>query len=291
MQPNTSYCGGHASSRIVLANGDSWTNGEVSGAVSGQSQGAVQCGNPCTLVNMYVHDNPGAFAGIYAPWANPWNAVLAGSMTIVGGRVTGSGSLGIGGTTLTQLTISGVEIDHNGASANCQFEGGGFKGLNHGSRFTNNYVHDNNCMGVWYDVNSANNEIDHNRVDNNRDGGIFYEISQDASIHDNEVSGNGAGACTWLWGAGIGVASSFNVQIYGNTLTNNCNDIGETQQNRTDSSPPAHLLQNVDVHNNTVSGGGRIGAVADNGADLTTRNLVFIDNTYNSGAAFCGYAC
>ena len=39
VQPNTSYCRGHATSRIVLADGDSWTNGEVSGASTGNQAG------------------------------------------------------------------------------------------------------------------------------------------------------------------------------------------------------------------------------------------------------------
>jgi parallel beta-helix repeat protein len=285
VQANTSYCGGHATSRIVLANGDSWTNGEVSGASTAQQQGAVQCGSPCALTDMNIHDNPGAFAGIYMPGGG------TGPNTVTGGVVSYNGSLGIGGSGVGGLTISGVEIDHNGASASCGFEGGGFKGVNHGSRFTGNYVHDNNCFGVWYDINAASNEIDHNRVDNNSSGGIFYEISQDATIHDNQVSGNGAGACGWLWGAGIGVASSFNVQVYGNTLTNNCNGVGETQQNRTDSTPPSHLLQNVNVHNNSISGSGRTGAVADNGANLATRNLTWLSDALSNGATFCALSC
>jgi Right handed beta helix region len=111
---------------------------------------------------MYVHDNPKAFAGIYAPRDD-----FSGPMVVRGGRVTGSGSLGIGGGEVNRLTISGVEIDNNGGSAECAFEGGGFKGVNRGSRFTGNYVHDNNCAGVWYDINAAKNEIDHNRVTNN----------------------------------------------------------------------------------------------------------------------------
>jgi parallel beta-helix repeat protein len=296
VQPSTSYCGGHATSRIVLASNDTWTGGEVSGVSSGFQQGAVQCGNPCTLINMNIHDNPNAFAGIYAPAGG----YLSGPMTISGGRVSGSGSLGIGGSAVNNLTISGVEIDHNGASASCGGEGGGFKGINQGSRFTNNYVHDNNCMGVWYDISSDNNVIANNRVDNNADGGIFYEISFNASIHDNEVSGNGHGACTWLWGAGIGVASSGGFQVYNNTLSNNCNGVGETQQNRgtssiTSGSIPVgtpFLLQNVDVHNNTVSGASsRTGAVADNGANLTARNLNWSYNTLSNGASFCGLSC
>jgi parallel beta-helix repeat protein len=286
VQPNTSYCGGHATSRIVLANGDTWTNGEVSGVSTGQQEGAVQCGDPCRLVNMNIHDNPRAFAGIYMPGNGN-----AGPVTVTGGRVTNNGSLGIGGSGVDQLTISGVEIDHNGASANCGWEGGGFKGVNSGSRFTGNYVHDNNCVGIWYDINASNNEIDHNRVANNAEGGIFYEISQNATIHDNTVTGNGAAACGWLWGAGIGIASSFNVQVYSNTLSGNCNGIGGTQQNRTDSAPPAHLLMNLSVHNNSIASSGQTGVVADNGANLTTRNIVFANNSFSGGSNLCGFNC
>jgi parallel beta-helix repeat protein len=227
---------------------------------------------------MYVHDNPLAFYGIAG----------GADSTITGGRVTGSGSVGIAGGSVDGLTISGVEIDHNGASANCGFEGGGFKaGAGTHQHLFNNYIHDNNCTGIWYDVGSNSNEIDHNRVDNNTDGGIFYEISFNASIHDNEVSGNGFGACSWLWGAGIGVASSGGVQVYDNTLTNNCNGVGETQQNR--GTP--YLLQNVDVHDNSIGGSGRTGAVEDNGANLSTRNLTWESNTVNNGATFCGLSC
>lgn len=212
VQPNTSYCGGHAVSRIALADGDTWTNGEVSGVTTGRQQGAVQFGNPCTLVDMNIHDDPRAFAGIYAPLG-----YLSGPMIVRGGRVSGSVSLGIGGSEVNQLTIVGVEIDHNGASADCGFEGGGFKGVNQGSRFTDNYVHDNNCPGAWCDINAANNVIDHNRVVNNAGEGIFYEISHDSVISDNVVQGNGFGTdgdtCQWLWGGCITVASSSNVEV------------------------------------------------------------------------------
>jgi parallel beta-helix repeat protein len=303
VQPNTTYCGGVVVGRIVLANGDSWTGGDVSGAVAGQQQGAVQCGDPCTLINMNIHNNPSAFAGIYLPR----NGV--GPFLISGGRVSGSGSLGIGGSRSARLTISGVEIDHNGASANCGFEGGGFKGVNAGSRFTNNYVHDNNCVGVWYDGDAANNEIDHNRVDNNAGGGIFYEISNNATIHDNELSGNCPTEAGSLWGSlgGIGIASSYDVQVYNNTLTNNCNGIGESQQNRGTNifTGGYRLLLNVDVHNNTVNGivGAKGGAVVDAGGITVEQAagytglsdprllLTWENNTFSNGASFCGLSC
>ena len=275
-------------SQIWLAAGDTWNGGEVSGASTAQQQGAVECAAACTLVNMWVHDNPGAFAGIYVHATT--------GVSVSGGEVARNGSLGIGGAGAINMLVSGVQIDHNGASASCGFEGGGFKGVNPGLRFTNNYVHDNNCPGVWLDIDASNVEIDHNRIDHNFGEGIFYEISHDAVIHDNEVSGNGfgtsGGGCPWLWGAGIGIASSYNVQVYGNTLNGNCNGIGGTQQNRgTDSSGHPRVLQNVSVHNNTINGGGRSGAAADNGANLTTRNIVFVNNSYGGGDVFCGVTC
>ncbi|HEY7926431.1 MAG TPA: right-handed parallel beta-helix repeat-containing protein, partial [Candidatus Dormibacteraeota bacterium] len=171
---NTSYCGGRATSQIRLANGDTWEGGEVTGVSTGSQEGAVECGTPCTLLNMDIHDNPNAFAGIYASMAK-----VIGPVTISGGRVTNNGSLGIGGSVADPLTVRGVEIDHNGATGSCVFEAGGFKGINHHLRFTGNNVHDNNCPGVWVDVGAGGNgsvEIDHNTITNNANEGIMYEV-------------------------------------------------------------------------------------------------------------------
>ena len=74
-------------------------------------------------------------------------------------------------------------------------------------------------------------------------------------------------------------------------MSGNCNGIAGTQQNRTDSAPPAHLLANISVHDNRVTGGGRVGVAADNGDDLTTRNIVFADNRYSGGTVLCSFAC
>jgi parallel beta-helix repeat protein len=270
----------------VLASGDTWTKGEVTGTSSAHQEGAVQCASSCTLVDMNVHDNPNAFAGIY---------LGTGAVTIAGGRVTDNGSLGIGGSQADPLTISGVEIDHNGARADCGREGGGFKGVNEHLHFFGNFVHENNCKGVWLDINSANVEIDHNRIANNLHEGIFYEISHDGLIHDNDVEGNGfktdGSTCSWLWGGGITIASSFNVQIYRNVVRGNCNGITGTQQNRSDSTPPAHVLADLSIHNNSVIASGKSGAAQDNGVDLATRNITFAHNAIGGGSTFCGIGC
>ena len=116
--------------------------------------------------------------------------------------------------------------------------------------------------------------------------GIFYEISQDAVIRNNRVYRNGVRAAGWYWDGGITVASSFNVEVYSNRLSGNHNGITGTQQNRLDSTPPAHLLDNYHVHDNLIcatgTGGHPTGVVADNGANLALRDISFSDNTIQS---------
>jgi hypothetical protein len=118
--------------------------------------------------------------------------------------------------------------------------------------------------------------------------GIFYEISQDAVIRDNQVYGNGYVANGWYWDAGILVDASFNVEVYGNRVSGNFNGITGVQQDRPDSTPPAHLLDHVYVHDNLIcatgGGGHPTGVVADNGANLAARTITFSRNTIQSAA-------
>jgi parallel beta-helix repeat protein len=103
----------------------------------------------------------------------------------------------------------------------------------------NAYVHGNDCRGLWADINAHDALIEHNLVEDNRAEGILYEISQDAVIRNNRVYRNGLRASGWYWDGGIVVASSFNVEIYGNRLSSNYNGITGTQQDRFDSTRPS----------------------------------------------------
>ena len=82
------------------------------------------------------------------------------------------------------------------------------------------------------------------------------------------------------------MASSFNVEVYSNRLSGNHNGITGTQQNRPDSTPPAHLLDNYHVYDNLIcatgTGGHPTGVVADNGANLGDRDISFTRNTIQS---------
>ena len=114
----------------------------------------------------------------------------------------------------------------------------------------------------------------------------MIEISQDAVIRYNSVSGNGLRAAGWYWDAGILVNASFNVEVYGNRLSGNYNGITAVQQDRPDSTPPEHLLDNLQVYDNVICATGPgshpTGVVADNGANLDGRNINFTGNSIQS---------
>ena len=157
----------------------------------------------------------------------------------------------------------------------------------------NSTIHDNACTGLWSDGSSQGMTITNNQVYNNWGSGIFVEISSGATITDNSVYGNGfsgGSGCVWLWNGGITLASSDHSEIAHNTVSGNCNGITGTQQNRPDGNPG--LLENDSIHDNLVAGpGGRTGVVADNGANLMTRNITFANNSFSNATSFCGMAC
>jgi parallel beta-helix repeat protein len=262
---------------------------EVRNYNPGRQNGAIEPGGDnWTLRDVNVHNN--GWGGIY---------IGGNNVKIIGGKVTDHAGLGIGDSKVTGTLVDGTEIARNGFGESCGFEAGGVKFVAVHTTVRNTFTHDNFCKGLWWDINAANTLVEGNRVEGNWDEGIFYEISQDAVIRGNTVRRNGQhnynapgrNGCTWLWGGGITVPSSFNVEIYGNVLDGNCNGITGTQQDRTDSTPPAHLLKNLNVHDNIVNGSGSTGVVADNGANLNGRGITFARNTFGGGHVFCGMNC
>ena len=72
-----------------------------------------------------------------------------------------------------------------------------------GVTFRGNHVHDNDGPGLWCDIDCRNVVYEENLVENNRDIGIFHEISFRALIRNNVVRHNGLGKRGWFWGADI----------------------------------------------------------------------------------------
>jgi Right handed beta helix region len=229
---------------------------------------------------------------------NGWAGLLvADGMKILGGHYNDNDQLGIGGNAATGIvvdglddnpgTLDGPELARNHTlHAACEWEAGGMKWDVGQVTVRNAYVHDNDCRGLWADINARGALIEHNLIENNFREGIFYEISQDAVIRYNSVYGNGHAANGWYWDAGILVNASFNVEVYGNRLSGNYNGITGVQQDRPDSTPPEHLLNNFHSYDNLIcatgGGGHPTGVVADNGANLAARDISFTRNTIQS---------
>jgi parallel beta-helix repeat protein len=120
--------------------------------------------------------------------------------------------------------------------ASCEWEAGGMKWDVGWVTIRNAHVHDNDCRGLWSDINARGALVEHNLVEDNWAEGIVYEISQDGVIRNNRVYRNGTRGAGWYWDGGITVAASFNVEIYGNRLSSNYNGITGVQQDRPDST-------------------------------------------------------
>jgi parallel beta-helix repeat protein len=216
-------------------------------------------------------------------------------MQILGGRIHDNGQEGIGTDLANWMVLDGVEIDHNNtARVDCGFEAGGIKLVGNNDVIRNSRIHDNYCKGIWADINAYGTTVTGNQVYDNEAEGIFIEISNHTSVTANSVWGNGfktnpGGGCSWLWGGGITFASSSDGDVSGNTVSGNCNGITGTQQNRPEGNPG--LLQNLNVHNNSVSGAGKSGTAQDTGANLATRNIQFTSDNFTGGQQYCGVSC
>jgi hypothetical protein len=229
---------------------------------------------------------------------NSWAGLLvADGMKILGGHYNDNDQLGIGGNEATGILLDGLDGDpatldgpelarNHTLHAACEWEAGGMKWDVGQVTVRNAYVHDNDCRGLWADINAHGALIEYNLIENNFREGIFYEISQDAVIRYNNVYGNGHAANGWYWDSGILVNASFNVEVYGNRLSGNYNGITGVQQDRPDSTPPEHLLNKFHSYDNMIcatgGGGHPTGVVADNGANLAARDISFTRSTIQS---------
>ncbi|MDJ0924327.1 MAG: right-handed parallel beta-helix repeat-containing protein [Acidimicrobiia bacterium] len=144
-----------------------------------------------------------------------------------------------------------------------------------------NWSHHNHGPGIWTDHDNIGTVYENNLIEDNIANGIFHEISYDAVIRNNVIRRNGFDHSAWLWGGGIMIASSQNVEIYGNVLEDNYNGIAMTRQNRGTGEHGEWTLANNYVHDNTVTNSGLTGAAQDVGNNtIYNSNIRFENNTY-----------
>ncbi len=232
--------------------------------------------------------------------------------TFTGGRYHDNNVGGIMGSMGNNVTLDGVEIDHNNFTSSsyttrnhsCGDEAGGIKWVTNDLTIKNSYVHHNACKGIWADLSAERAKILNNRVYDNWDEGIFFEISSTATITGNDVQRNGLknynGPCSGFgWGGGITTSNSGytdaagngTVDIGNNSLKDNCNGITVVDISGRDEGVCECDAANTLVHDNVISGGGPTGAWTDRGTNLANQNIVFTRNTFLNGATFCGLDC
>jgi parallel beta-helix repeat protein len=220
------------------------------------------------------------------------------SMQLLRSNISYNGQMGVGGIGNDVLIESDTIAYNNTAHFSAGWEAGGTKFVQT-NRLTvrGNFVHHNRGPGLWTDFENINTLYEGNRVEDNADVGIFHEISYAATIRNNVVARNGFSGYDWLYGAGILISASPDVEIYGNTVSENARGIAGIMQNRGSGAFGPFDLHNMYVHDNTVrmtvqavdgNGVGNVTGIAQDVGDLsyfTSKNNRFVHNTYYLGSA------
>jgi hypothetical protein len=157
---------------------------------------------------------------------NSGSGIATGDRSVVrGNKVHHNGQLGISPNGADVVIENNEIYENNIHGFDAAWEAGGVKaGKVERLTLRGNHVHDNYGSGLWCDVDCRDVLFENNLVERNSDAGIFYEISFDAIIRNNTVRLNGTGrggqqGSAWIWGAGIQIAASEGVSVYGNKVT------------------------------------------------------------------------
>jgi parallel beta-helix repeat protein len=221
-------------------------------------EAAVQVGTGWTLENSEVRLNH--FTGVETGY----------NSTVRNSYIHRNGCFGITGAGDDAL-VEGNEISYNNfAGFNPYWGAGGSKWV-YTVRLTvrGNFSHHNGGPGLWTDIANIYTLYENNTVEDNDRGGIFHEVSYDATIRNNTARRNGVPKPFpyWSTGAGIEVMGSSNVEVYGNLVEDNWQAITGTDDHRGDGPYGPYVLRNLSVHDNTIisrltePGGGYTGII------------------------------
>ena len=283
--------------------GDSASNGPSDVTVRGfvirnfstpLQRGAIQDYNGPGWVIQNNHITKNAAAGV----ATGDKVLVLGNLIDYNGQ-EGFSAHGNGGL------YEGNEIAYNNYNMTVDggWEAGGGKAFyTRDLTFKSNYVYDNGGAGLWADTNNINTTFDDNTVNNNWGAGIYDEISFNATIINNTVTGNGmpwslggGNRQGWAWDAGIqlrrsgGLSASAPLIIAGNIVANNYNAISLIESpisgctDKTIAWYGPCTVQNVLVENNWITmTQGATGAYQDGAGNGVFRNQnnVFRGNHY-----------
>lgn len=181
-------------------------------------------------------------------------------MLVANSRVAGHGQIGLVGGGRGS-TIRDSEITANRQLGfQLGWEAGGTKFTrSEGLRFTNNWVHHNRGIGVWFDIDNRAATITANLVEHNTTGGILWEISHDADIGYNELFDNHTSGDIDNMAGNIQIVASDGAEVHHNLVRG-----GGTQEIVLVDQDRGPGLRNTRVHDNDVTiatswGGGTTG--------------------------------
>lgn len=190
---------------------------------------------------------------------------------VIRNLVSDNGQMGVGASG-RDIRFERNEIRRNGfwSGIDVYWEGGGSKfSETQGLVLDGNFVRDNHGYGLWSDIDNIDTLYEGNRVERNSGSGINHEISYRAVIRGNTLIGNGFGFHAWLWGAGIQIQNSQDVEVTGNhvDMTDGGNGIVLIQQDRGVGAFGPWVTRGNFVHGNTLASRrrdhGASGAIAD----------------------------
>jgi hypothetical protein len=198
--------------------------------------------------------------------------------------------MGIAGYQVGHVTIDHNEIYNNYlAKLSPDSTSGDASGLKffqtNNVSVTDNYIHDNYGVGVWFDTDNTGTLIDGNVIANNTYRGVMDEVSYEATISNNTIIGNGE-LSGWIAGAGILIAVTANLEICNNVIKDNYQGITGFQQNRGAGPQGTYATSHTSIHDNYITmSQGLTGLTSGPERDPTNR---FYNNHYclKNGAGF-----
>lgn len=150
-----------------------------------------------------------------------------------------------------------------------------------------NTVLSNLGNGLWTDWDNRFVTFDANDIRSNKGMGIFHEVSQEATISNNNVVGNGEyllGKSIW-WGAQIYLFDSEHVDVTGNVVDGGINAIGIRDQDRGQTAYGASETTDILIHSNDIwlrQTEARVGMVTDRSP---WAQVTWTENRYRVGGA------
>jgi parallel beta-helix repeat protein len=211
-------------------------------------------------------------------------AVLGTNARLIDNVISQHGGLGVkvlgDGVVATGNRIS----DSGWAGQMATWEGGGIKVSATNTTIARNCVKGNRGPGLWGDKGARGVVFDSNTVFDNFTQGIFYEISENATIKNNRVGNNGK-RFPWLYGGQIMISTSSDVHVFRNEVEVNSaygNGITLIWQNRNaGTTATGNLVYDNDVTFLSSSGVTGLRTDFDGGSSIYSSNT-FKDNRYHA---------